>query len=355
MLKEFVKFLPGCFGGKAFPVVLVVLSALLFGCSIGTQQVETVGATEMTPEETVNGGGSPDLPIDYHKVLQNALQDQHLTDQTLISEYRVGTGDVLEVTVWGEEDLSGEYLVRPNRTISFPLLGDVEIPGLTVREISDKIEALLEKDYLVEAKVKTSVVEYHSQKVYVFGFIKQPGRYELRDDPSLLSLLLRTGGADSSTGRELKIIRRDPGSDLSGEDVTPEKRDFSVLSVDIWRLLYQGDLSQNVQLKDGDILLVSGGSTTSTVVGAQICYILGEVRSPGIYEMTGQFSVLDAVLKAGGFTEFAAPNRSKVIRGEGPNQKIFQVRAGELIANGDMSKNFNLEPGDILLVPESYL
>ena len=354
-MKESVKLLPRHSGSKACSVVLVFFSMLFLGCSIGTQQVETIATTDVAPEETVDGGGSTDLPVDYHKVLQNAMQDQYLTDQTLISEYRVGTGDVLEVNVWGEEDLSGEYLVRPNRTISFPLLGDVEIRGLTVREISDKIEDLLEKDYLVEAKVKTSVAEYHSQKVYVFGFIKKPGRYELRDDPSLLSLLLRTGGADSSTGRELKIIRRDPGSDLSDEGVTPEKNDFSVLSVDIWRLLYQGDLSQNVQLKDGDILLVSGGSTTSTVVGAQICYILGEVQRPGIFEMTGQFSVLDAVLKAGGFTEFAAPNRTKVIRGEGPNQKIFQIRAGELIANGDMSKNFNLEPGDILLVPESYL
>ena len=354
-MKEFVKFLSGRSGCNACAVVLVFISMLLFGCSSGARQVETTSTTEMAPEEPVEEAGLMDLPVDYHKVLQNAMLDQHLTDQTLISEYRVGTGDVLDVSVWGEEDLSGEYLVRPNQTISFPLLGDVGIRGLTVREISDKIEVLLEKDYLVEAKVKTSVAEYHSQKVYVFGFIKQPGRYELRDDPSLLSLLLRTGGADSSTGRELKIIRRDPGSDLSGEDVTPEKGDFSVLPVDIWRLLYQGDLSQNVQLKDGDILLVSGGSTTSTVVGAQICYILGEVNRPGIYEMTGQFSVMDAVLKAGGFTEFAAPNRSKVIRGEGPNQKIFRIRAGELIANGDMSKNFNLEPGDILLVPESYL
>jgi len=354
VLINFTKFPSQCSGSKAYSAVLVSLSILFLGCSSSTQQLETIASTDVTAEEGGEVGGSVDLPIDYHKVLQNAIQDQYLTDQTLTSDYRVGVGDILEVNVWGEEDLSGEYHVRSNRAISFPLLGDVEVRGLTVQEISDKIKALLEKDFLVEAKVKTSILEYHSQKVYVFGYIKQPGRYKLRDDPSLLSLLLRMGGVDSSTGRELKIIRRDPGSDHSGEDVAPEKNDFKFLSVDIWRLLYQGDLSQNIHLKDGDILLVSG-STTSTVVGAQICYILGEVNNPGIFEMTGQFTVLDAVLKAGGFTEFAAPNRSKVIRGEGLNQKIFQIRAGELIANGDMSKNFNLEPGDILLVPESYL
>ena len=169
---------------------------------------------------------------------------------------------------------------------------------------------------------------------------------------------------ETSTGRELRIIRPDPEATTPPDPVAVSsaleekgslpKHGFDVLSIDIWRLLYQGDLSQNVRLKDGDILLVSG-TTTSTVVGAQICYILGEVNSPGIFEMTGQFTVLDAILKAGGFTEFAAPNRAKVIRGEGANQEIFQIRAGDLIADGDVRKNFNLEPGDILLVPESYL
>ena len=91
--------------------------------------------------------------------------------------YRVGPSDVLEISVWGEPDLNKTIPVSSDGIINFPLLGNVNVAGMTVKEIEQKITGLLGKDYLVDPQVYVSIKEYNSQKVIVLGEVKKPGPY----------------------------------------------------------------------------------------------------------------------------------------------------------------------------------
>src|SRR5437879_3216492 len=94
-------------------------------------------------------------------------------------EYRIGSGDILKVVVWGHEDLSKEYPVTNDGYVPFPLLGRVKADGLTVQQIGERLRFLLEKDYLVNPQVIVSVREYLSQKVQILGEAEKPGLYYL--------------------------------------------------------------------------------------------------------------------------------------------------------------------------------
>src|SRR5262245_48803502 len=84
-------------------------------------------------------------------------------------EYRIGSGDVVKITVWGQDSLSGDYPVDAQGFVPFPLLGRVSARGLTTLELTARVTELLKKDYLVDPQVMVSVKEYLSQKVQVLG------------------------------------------------------------------------------------------------------------------------------------------------------------------------------------------
>ncbi len=81
--------------------------------------------------------------------------------------------------------------------------------------------------------------------------------------------------------------------------------------------------------------------------------VVGQVRQPQSLAYRDGLRVLDAILAVGGTSEFAAANRARIIRGEGPDAKEIRVRLGDLVSRGDLRHNVALEPGDVLVVPES--
>ena len=110
--------------------------------------------------------------------------------------YKISKGDVLEISVYEEEDLSGEFEVKEGGTITYPLLGSVKVEGLTKLAIEEKLTTLLEKDYLVEPHVRVKMEEYHERTVLVLGSVKNPGSYEFPEDRplTLLQVISMAGG-----------------------------------------------------------------------------------------------------------------------------------------------------------------
>ena len=90
-------------------------------------------------------------------------------------EYTIGPGDVLKITVWGQDDLSKEYPVTLDGRVPFPLIGGVQAAGLTTTELARKLRDLLEKDYLVNPQVLVAVKDYLSSKIHVIGEAEKPG------------------------------------------------------------------------------------------------------------------------------------------------------------------------------------
>ena len=107
-------------------------------------------------------------------------------DVSVDGEYRVGPGDVLEIEVYDDPELSGLVTIQHGGEISFPLLGDVGVNGLTAREVRETLTRLLAKDYLVDPQVAVGVKEHRSQWITLVGEVVRPGKYFLQGSKTLL-------------------------------------------------------------------------------------------------------------------------------------------------------------------------
>ena len=167
---------------------------------------------------------------------------------------------------------------------------------------------------------------------YVLGEVRRPGAYPLEPSTTAVSALTLAGGfSEKALQTQVKLTRRLPSGveqvhilDLSGAD--PRAREFL--------------------LKDGDILLVPVGNTF---------YVLGEVKRPGAYQLDQATTAIQGVAMAGGFTDKAAPNRTKIIRTHPDGrQETLVVDLNEVVKRGRKDKDLPLIANDVLVVPESY-
>lgn len=136
--------------------------------------------------------------------------------------YKVEQGDMLEIFVYEEEDLSGDFEVKEDGTISYPLIGSVIVEGLDRSAIETKLTGLLKKDYFHNPHLRLTIKEYHARLVHIIGSVKEPGPYEFPDDGNLtlLEAVSLAGGFDRyasvngtkiiKTGTDGKRITIDP-------------------------------------------------------------------------------------------------------------------------------------------------
>jgi len=271
------------------------------------------------------------------------------------SEYILGPDDVLDIKVLNEENWDATVNVSSDGFITYSLLGDLRVDGLTTEQLDAQITSLLERDFFVAPEVVVEVSKPRSKKVYIMGLVKQPGYHELEGEQRLLGTLLKAGGPSSFT-TEAKILRLPKGDLLNSQGADA----ISPIVVDLNKLFQQGDQTQNVQLQDGDVIMIAEkGSAATTAsgkpaVGPGQIYVVGSVAKPGIYNYQENDTVLDAILRAGGFTEFASRNGTKVVRDEGGKTKTIQVKMKDVMEKGEMDKNIPILGGDMIIVPESF-
>jgi polysaccharide export outer membrane protein len=213
--------------------------------------------------------------------------------------YEVGIGDVIEITAFQEDEITGEFLVEASGAISFPLLGPVPVAGMTPASIAAALEELLERDFYVDVQLKVKVEVFASQPVTLLGEVQAPGTYYLEGRTTLTDLLSKAGGLKSSAGPVLELRRT---SRIEGEG-PPEPMVFETAK------LSTGEIGRELILQAGDVLYVSP---------KQIYFITGEVARPGQYEISLGMTLMQALSHAGGVGKFA----SQVI-------EIHREQAGE--------------------------
>ena len=243
--------------------------------------------------------------------------------------------DVLEIVVYQEKDLSGLFRVSADGDIAFPLVGNVRVAGLTPPQTQQKLEALLREGYLKRPQVSVTVKESRSRGVSVLGAVRKPGAYQLWSGrTTLLEVLSMAEGVNLNAGRKsLILVRQD------------EKGEPRSITIDLDRLFKEGDTSLNVIVQPNDMIYVTKAETI---------VVYGEVQKPGTYPVEGrEMAVLEVISKAGGFTKFAAPNRTRLIRVVDGKEKSLQVRVGDII-KGEKTQDVMLQPGDVIIVPQSF-
>ena len=127
-----------------------------------------------------------------------------------VNGYRILPGDTIAVDVFREPDLAGEFRVSADGTITYPLLGAVEVSGLTVRECQARLVDLLKRDYLVNPRVAVAVRKSAARRVVVLGAVRTPGVYEIAPGESftLLQAIAKAGGfSDVAAIDRVRIVR----------------------------------------------------------------------------------------------------------------------------------------------------
>ena len=260
-------------------------------------------------------------------------------------EYRIGPRDVVSVNVFagGEKQISEDVTVSADGQITLPLLGGVDAVGLTLNELrKNSIEPLALK-YFVDPQVNVAIKEYHSLTFYISGSVVQPGHYELDKEPTLLELIAKAGGLQKDYGHKAYIMRENHGK-------TDAKTGKPII-LDLKALLDKGDMTNNIRLVTGDVIHIPRESEVDQASNS--IFVEGEVNKPGVYAYQQGITALSACILAGGFNEYAAPNRARVIRRSGVEQEVIEINL-DAVKKGK-AKDMELQPGDLVHIPDSWL
>ncbi len=246
-------------------------------------------------------------------------------------EYRVSPGDILTISVLGEAEVSGPFLVAPDGTISMQLIGQVQAEGLTLPELTDKVTQALTK-FIRKPQVAIAIQSTSGNQkfVYLLGQVNRPGAYPMQAGWTIAALMATAGGFTGAAELPRSFILR--------KDQT--------LPVNLEKLLIDGDTDANVELLPGDVVIVP--ETKARVL------VAGYVQKPGPYLIQPTDRVVDAIAAAGGPLPSAQMKDVGVIRKSAAGTKDVPVTHLDLTAyykSGDTKQNILLQDGDVVYVP----
>lgn len=167
-----------------------------------------------------------------------------MTDTGVAGDYKIAPSDVLEITIYGEEGLTrNQLVVRPDGKVSFPLIGDVEVGGMTTAQVKDAVEAKV-RTYIPEAMAAVSVMQLGSLQYYVVGKVAKPGMYNVSKPLTVLQALALAGGPVVFAKEDSISILRNYGKEtlrlpFNYEEIKKGKH-----------------LEQNILLERGDVVVV---------------------------------------------------------------------------------------------------
>jgi polysaccharide export outer membrane protein len=246
------------------------------------------------------------------------------TNGRTADDYLLGAGDVIKITVFDYPDLATETRVSESGAITFPLLGELSVTGLSVAETESLVaKQLSSQGFIKQAHVSVIVSQFVSQQISVIGQVSKPGKYPLDKSSTITDLLAMAGGVNS-TGADTAILIR------KGKDGKKEARK----EIDLYTLFHEG-ISDNVEVFGGDIIYVPRAS---------VFYIYGEVQRPGSYRLERNMTVAQAISVGGGLTPKGTENGVEVKR---------QDERGEMRML-DMEIHEQLRPNDVLYIKESW-
>jgi polysaccharide export outer membrane protein len=243
------------------------------------------------------------------------------------TNYLLGPGDVLKITVYNNPDLSLETRVTESGMISFPLVGELKLGGMTASAAEKKIAELLESGgFVKQPQINILVAQFQSKMVSVLGSVYKPGRYPLERATNLADLLALVGGVTQD------------GSDL----ITVVGKSGKV-EYDLRNIVGKGDGSQNVNLSGGELVYVHARDVS----------VMGQVNRPGSYSVVGGVrTVADFLVVAGGINSGGSDTVTVTTMRDGKINR-FEVDIDSLFRTGDNSANIELVNGDSIYVPRA--
>lgn len=222
--------------------------------------------------------------------------------------YVLGTGDVVRITVFQQQDMTTETRVAETGTITFPLIGPVEVGGGTAKQAEDRIARLLKsKGFVKDPQINVTVLQFNSQLVSVLGHVNRPGRFPLQEGTYYLTDALALAGGTAPDGADTATLVRQRG----GKTIT--------LEVDLPALFKSNGALVNPEVVGGDSIFVDR---------YPYFYVYGEVQRPGVYRLEKGMTLIQALSVGGGFTLRASKKDVQINRRDKSGK--IQTRTGDL-------------------------
>jgi polysaccharide export outer membrane protein len=227
------------FGLIAVGVLALLFSACAKNVKNTEEPIEMGGDMPAQAGDMATAGAGSDVP---------PVENVPATDSSVIKKapgYLIQPGDVLSISVWNEDELKREVTVRPDGGITFPLIGDLQASGKSIRDLRAEITKGLSA-YIPEAAVSLNLKQVVGNKVNVLGQVKSPGEFILTSGTDVLQALSMAGGVTAFANlTNIKILRRDK-----------ETREQSVIRFNYKKVLKGRSLEQNILLQSGDTIVV---------------------------------------------------------------------------------------------------
>ncbi len=254
------------------------------------------------------------------------------------SDYVIGPEDVLDIQVWGKEELSGRRTVDVQGMVQLPLVGEFRAAGRTPAEMS---ASLTERFQLLDSsipQVLVAMAQYNSQSVTIVGSVYNAGKYGFQRLPDLWSAILTAGGptSDADLGRVQILREGDHGTEA--------------IEVDLSGGVTASRTASLPPLQPKDQILVP--AVEDIPMGGDKVYVLGAVNSPGIYRVQAAGSVVEAIAAAGGPTSEADLEKIYLTRVNANGTIATRLNLKEYLEEGSPNADMPLQAGDTITIPE---
>lgn len=291
----------GCFGGRAAPLTQV----------------------------RVEGPKAPKVEVPFQEAGKLSMAEALRVEAP--TEYVLGPGDTVEISLLRHDEFKAQVTISPTGKILYYLVEEVEAAGLTLFQLRDELKKRL-TPYIREPEVLVRITEYKSQKVFVLGQVRNPGIHPLRGSTTLVEALSMAGGVTDNAY-------------LKGAYLV---RNGKLTIVDFPALLERGSMQENVPLRPNDIIFIPDETERKV-------FVLGEVNRPTALVLDKEFSLLEAIATAGGFTRDANPRAVLLLRGDLSKPRYVQVDVQRMVQERDLAASLSLEPRDVVYVPSSTM
>ncbi len=253
------------------------------------------------------------------------------------SNYRVGPRDLLEIQVVQFPELTVERRVSEEGKVDLPVVGEIEVEGLTEAQIRARLKTILESRYLQTgaATVTVQVKEFRARPISVIGAVQKPGPLAFPGRWTLIEALTAAGGLATDHGDTIYVLRR-ADNGLSDQ-----------LAIRVEDLLVKGDGRVNVPIYANDLINVKAAVSITV-------FLVGEVKTAGAvtFKSNERITFLTALSRAGGLTDRAAKKVVIRRRLEGGTEREIEVDARRILGGKD--PDVELKEGDVIVVKESF-
>ncbi len=246
---------------KLFGLVLAILmfSGLVWAAEEGGQE-------DLKVIETIPEGNTPVNPqVNPQEQSQKLVMAEPLPAGKYVDpiRYTLGPDDVVQIDVMRHREFSGIYPINKEGKLQYKFVGDIDVTGLTKKELEQKIKEIVGV-YVINPEINVTILEYKSKIIYVVGEVGRPGRYYMRAD----SIPIREAVVEAGLPTLAAAMRR-------CRLITPDKNgNAKTKTVDLYSILYGGNLKYNLEMRPGDVLYVPA------TVMAKIARVINPVTAP---------------------------------------------------------------------------